>query len=1547
MEICHPLLYFSNKTILQWLTSPSALAWYKFLPPGTGQQKYLLITKLITAISNEYPIPTSFKLRICALRVFQVYDDQLYKIVDSNLVSLADGKMTASDITEHFGSDLTQLYKENDQFHQKQGFSRLYKRFLSLAKTAGDGNIINSPSSILPNGTSRPSSPTSITSKPDINSSERLQMTQLSKILEAIDSDDYGLLQQLLPTTSQKANSSVLEKLSQKLKAAPTSQATVPWETLLSIYETLQSACNEFHDDAGLLHISNNLLALGIQVSSDSKTEGCDIVTFWTASLDVQFKACEMSSPSLIPTMTESLVTKCERLVLVMSSNGLHSEALDYLSRAFEFIINARKLQARLIFETVSDNISDHYLQRLIDSASRLLLQKPNLDLKSKIELANSAELLRCVLSNIKKSSKETDRQSLAINIANAIWQGKPFDMYSHLVLRTCYTYFCTTGKLFDPVFELTQDIVSLDLSALASTIKQQSVHSECSLLFSKAFNLYSIAVTKADQMPFKSFLQILQTVVLCLGNAFPRAEQLLIPEGLVMIRALCKFLNLHTLHQLKISLLKQVKSSLKEVEDCRFCNLELAKSYHQLGFSGISVRILEPLLGLEPENSTANDTLHAQTLIEYALALLSSGDISAAQQAFVKLVDYIQASDCINVPLSSGKQKNESVGQFIERAILFGKAHICCAALENNEGRREFTIASLQKAIVIVKSLLSKVDSSKYCIWPLISVLIDSLSQISREYESLGVAKEAKYYVGEAIKLAQASHCTWRLIGLLSFDGEISIKMGELEESQRILRECEELLDGSQLNDINFLELIFSLSLFLQRQCLFEEEKVYYDMTDSLLPEILGDSDGDQVEIITRGVMKLNVSSATKRPAMTSNSLRILSPGINAMQNRLRRNQFFSLGLQNSHDEAVEILENNYHLDSPREIALFNICRARYNFLVAKQSLTIDPVFGVLQDSALSVPSVLPKSGRNSAGSINYKEVLTLLIQARELVLGQLEVLQDCSISEISTAINLLNDLNVLLGALSSSHVEIDDYLHLEAMRSRSNLVDRLAAQLKNDDYSWPNVRTRDKRPTIGNLDSHKDVVDLLPESWLTVSLSISDETGNLIVSKFTNNQHPFILNLPLSRHNVRDADEETYSFETEFAKLREIIEQSNLTAHISTTSEIKSKEDRNNWWRKRFALDKELEGLLENMEYRWLGGFKGVMSSWVIDKSLSAKFQDSVIASLNRNLPSRSGGKATAHRGVSKRGKKNDSHRVSVDPQVFELFLGLGHPDQFTDPSLLEDLIYFVLDILQFHGEQNAYDELDIDQIMVDIEEALRVYHNGYRQVEKQYNHIVLVLDKKCQQFPWESIPLLRDRSVSRVASLGMLKDLLERKESFKFDNDISYILNPGKDLTRTQERLEGTLSEIRGATGIVGQAPSEDEFADVLEKKQLLIYVGHGGGEQYIRGSRIKRLNRCCPALLLGCSSGSLELAGDYESWGTPVNFMSAGCPMLVANMWDVTDKDIDKFSVKLLELMGLVGERQPLDIGKAVAEARKECMLRYLNGAAPLIYGLPAF
>ncbi|KAH6571912.1 hypothetical protein BASA62_003638 [Batrachochytrium salamandrivorans] len=170
--------------------------------------------------------------------------------------------------------------------------------------------------------------------------------------------------------------------------------------------------------------------------------------------------------------------------------------------------------------------------------------------------------------------------------------------------------------------------------------------------------------------------------------------------------------------------------------------------------------------------------------------------------------------------------------------------------------------------------------------------------------------------------------------------------------------------------------------------------------------------------------------------------------------------------------------------------------------------------------------------------------------------------------------------------------------------------------------------------------------------------------------------------------------------------------------------------------------------------------------------------------------------------------------------------------------------------------------------------------------------------------------------------------------------------YVLNPSNDLVHTQTEFEALLAKEQGWTGIVGRPPTEKEYLNGLEHSDILIYFGHGGAEQFVRGQYIQRLNRCAVTLLFGCSSGYMMPAGEFEPQGTPLHYLLAGCPSLVANLWDVTDRDIDRYSKSMMERWGLLqgdSEQDPVTLPMAVSMAREDTLLKYLIGAAPVLYG----
>lgn len=517
------------------------------------------------------------------------------------------------------------------------------------------------------------------------------------------------------------------------------------------------------------------------------------------------------------------------------------------------------------------------------------------------------------------------------------------------------------------------------------------------------------------------------------------------------------------------------------------------------------------------------------------------------------------------------------------------------------------------------------------------------------------------------------------------------------------------------------------------------------------------------------------------------------------------------------------------------------------------------------------------------------------------------------------------------------------------------------------------------------------ENYIDIIPHSWTVISISVGDSHEDIRITKLRAGQVPFIVVIPLNRHNDRDADEEQFGFEQGKVELQEFIKLANYSTH--GIQDMSKKGAKTQWWEARSALDSRLEKLLANIENIWLGGFKGIFARDLPCNNPLSRFQRSFYKILDKYLPSR-----------KRKPKGTNQNQIILDSRVLELFIGLGPPGEADDlDEPLTDLLYFVVDILQFQGEHNAYDEVDFDSVVVETLDAMTHYHEAAADTLKNAtpNRTILVLDKTLHCFPWESLPCLSGQWVSRLPSLEclrvrILRQQQQQQQSIPTPDDSpdnkyciprtngTYILNPSGDLTSTQSTFEAPLSALTTWSAIIKRAPSEAEITSALSTGALYLYFGHGSGGQYIRARAIKRLDHCAVALLMGCSSAALTEAGEFESYGTPLSYLQAGAQAVVGTLWDVTDKDIDRFSMKVLQRWGLFehsaatdsdgtakrmktktkarprerakvvekaesmdGEKEMVGLDQAVAEGREACVLRYLNGAAPVIYGVPVF
>jgi separase len=217
-------------------------------------------------------------------------------------------------------------------------------------------------------------------------------------------------------------------------------------------------------------------------------------------------------------------------------------------------------------------------------------------------------------------------------------------------------------------------------------------------------------------------------------------------------------------------------------------------------------------------------------------------------------------------------------------------------------------------------------------------------------------------------------------------------------------------------------------------------------------------------------------------------------------------------------------------------------------------------------------------------------------------------------------------------------------------------------------------------------------------------------------------------------------------------------------------------------------------------------------------------------------------------------------------------------------------------------------------------------------------------IILGKQIHRIPWESLPIvIESRTViTRIPSIRLVAIQAQKQIPVNIDARSGfYILNPNGDLNETEMTFRSIFENLQW-DGLVQIAPDSDMMESAIQQHDLFVYCGHGSGTEFFDYQTLLERGKPCRAmmLLMGCSSGELLDDGDMDPFGVPYYCLGAGSGCVVANLWNVTDRDIDRFLMELLRTSVLNG---PCEIAEAVTVARQSCKLRYLTGAAPVVYG----
>lgn len=452
-----------------------------------------------------------------------------------------------------------------------------------------------------------------------------------------------------------------------------------------------------------------------------------------------------------------------------------------------------------------------------------------------------------------------------------------------------------------------------------------------------------------------------------------------------------------------------------------------------------------------------------------------------------------------------------------------------------------------------------------------------------------------------------------------------------------------------------------------------------------------------------------------------------------------------------------------------------------------------------------------------------------------------------------------------------------------------------------------WPKDHPYNHQVPNSEFSLRSDALNDLLSECVVVDLTYNEMDSVVYVTRLDSYfgiDNPLILQLPLSRR----ANEEGFSLTSVMSELASILDASYQTTHASDRQGTNlTAEQKQQWWSERLWLDKRLSKLLDRVDRQWFGGFGGVLSQnpLVRDGANLEEFRSGVQGWLQKIF-------ALTRRPYACNG---------IDDRL--LFL--------LERCNCDDLRYCEDMALYLTGQAGSGESL---------QKILREHKPSVTMDQP----VILVLDRNLHGFPWESLPSLRGTSVTRAFSLPSLLDKWRARSLRSSGDKVGYILNPEGDLVSTQHYFEKKLQKF---SGLVATVPQEDQMRQLLESSSVFLYFGHGSGEQYFSGQQIRALGKCSSAvILMGCSSGRLKSGGEFDPMGTLVNYALSPCLATVANLWDVTDRDLDRFSDACLETWGLfAGSTARADLSKSVSLAREHCKLKFLVGAAPVVYGVP--
>uniref|UniRef100_A0A915EMY7 separase n=1 Tax=Ditylenchus dipsaci TaxID=166011 RepID=A0A915EMY7_9BILA len=186
------------------------------------------------------------------------------------------------------------------------------------------------------------------------------------------------------------------------------------------------------------------------------------------------------------------------------------------------------------------------------------------------------------------------------------------------------------------------------------------------------------------------------------------------------------------------------------------------------------------------------------------------------------------------------------------------------------------------------------------------------------------------------------------------------------------------------------------------------------------------------------------------------------------------------------------------------------------------------------------------------------------------------------------------------------------------------------------------------------------------------------------------------------------------------------------------------------------------------------------------------------------------------------------------------------------------------------------------------------LCIYFGELEEVREERNkkekYTLMSCPPSLSFLPWECLPIYeRSPLVTRIPSFHLFEHISQGAHNIPKTVDgrnSFYVLNPGAGLVSLVACHRGKSSRV-------------------LAKHDLFLYMGHGSGGRHFGRSSIRESDCKAVSILMGCSSARIIDEGPgFDGRSAIYEYLIAKCPCVVGCLWMVTDGDIDRFFIALV-------------------------------------------